>query len=165
MKKIQGILLPLALVFGAIAVFETGARYGTTNMRALAIAKELQLPLGIYLSGHTTMDDKTHAQLVTVIDNGIAAGAIHRQSWYLNKESKAQLEKVLRFALSMRGDAAAKRFEAIANSEPLPEGVNLGKLDEIRRAIDTAQVELIDNAPSLNEAQQVEQANDIKIDS
>ena len=164
MKKIQGILLSLALVFGAIAVFETGARYGATNMRAIAIASELQLPLGIYLSGHTTMDDKTRAQWVAVIDNGIAAGAIHRQLWYLNKESKAQLEKVLRFALSMRGDGAAKRFEAIANSEPLPEGVNLGKLDEIRRAIDIALAELIDNAPSLNEAE-VEQANDAKIDS
>ena len=164
MKKIQGILLPLALVFGAIAVFETGARYGATNMRAIAIASELQLPLGIYLSGHTTMDDKTRAQWVAVIDNGIAAGAIHRQLWYLNKESKAQLEKVLRFALSMRGDGAAKRFEAIANSEPLPEGISLGKLDEIRRAIDIALVELIDNEPSLNEAE-VEQANDAKIDS
>ena len=109
------------------------------------------------------MDDKTRAQWVAVINNGIAAGAIHRQLWYLNKESKAQLEKVLRFALSIRGDGAAKRFEAIANSEPLPEGVNLGKLDEIRRAIDTAQAELIDNAPSLNEAE-VEQANDAKID-
>jgi len=164
MKKIQAILLPLALVFGAIAVFETGARYGATNMRAIAIASELQLPLGIYLSGHTTMDDKTRAQWVAVIDNGIAAGAIHRQLWYLNKESKAQLEKVLRFALSMRGDGAAKRFEAIANSEPLPEGISLGKLDEIRRAIDIALVELIDNEPSLNEAE-VEQANDAKIDS
>lgn len=164
MKKIQAILLPLALVFGAIAVFETGARYGATNMRALAIANELQLPLGIYLSGHTTMDDKTREQWVAVIDNGIAAGAMHRQLWYLGKESKAQLEKVLRFALSIRGDGAAKRFEAIANSEPLPEGISLRKLDEIRRAIDIALVELIDNEPSLNEAE-VEQANNAKIDS
>ena len=42
--------------------------------------------------------------------------------------------------------------------------VGTGKLDEIRRAIDIALVELIDNAPSLNEAE-VEQANDAKIDS
>lgn len=164
MKKIQGILLPLALVFGAIAIFETGARYGATNMRALAIASELQLPLGIYVSGHTTMDDESRAQWVAVIDNGIAAGAIHRQLWYLGKESQAQLDKILRFALSMRGDGATKRFEAIANSEPLPEGVNLVKLDEIRRAIDIAQVELIDNAPAPNEAE-TEQAKDAKIDS
>jgi hypothetical protein len=51
MVKLKNLLLPLALFFGAIAVFETGARYGASNMRAHAIASELQLPLSIYISG------------------------------------------------------------------------------------------------------------------
>ena len=42
MEKIKSLLLPLALVFSAIAVFDPGARYGATNMQAFAIASELQ---------------------------------------------------------------------------------------------------------------------------
>jgi hypothetical protein len=48
MEKIKSLLLPLALIFSAIAVFEFGARYGATNMQAYAIASELQFPLNIY---------------------------------------------------------------------------------------------------------------------
>lgn len=163
MDKIKNLLLPLALIFGAIAVFETGARYGATNMRAHAIASELQLPLGIYISGHSTMDEQTSAQWTMIIDNGIAAGAIHRQLWYLEENAKAQLDKVLTFALSVRGDGTAKRFEAIANSDQ-PHGLNSMKLDEIRNAIDTAKVELIDNAPDLKETGQ-SQASDVESES
>jgi hypothetical protein len=158
MEKLKGLLLPLALVFGAIAVFETGARYGATNMRAHAIASELQLPLGIYISGRSTMDEQTSAQWTMLIDNGIAAGAIHRQLWYLEENAKAQLDKVLTFALSVRGDATANYFEAIANSDQ-PHGLSSIKLDEIRNAIDSAKVELIDNAPDLKEVEQ-SQASD-----
>jgi hypothetical protein len=153
MEKLKGLLLPLALIFGAIAVFETGARYGATNMRAHAIASELQLPLGIYISGRSTMDEQTSAQWTTIIDNGIAAGAIHRQLWYLEENAKAQLDKVLTFALSVRGDGTAKHFEAIANSDQ-PHGLSPMKLDEILNAVDAATVELIDNAPELKEAEQ-----------
>jgi hypothetical protein len=163
MDKLKGLLLPLALIFGAIAVFETGARYGATNMRAHAIASELQLPLGIYISGRSTMDEQTSAQWTTIIDNGIAAGAIHRQLWYLQKEAKAQLDKVLTFALSARGDGTAKHFEAIANSDQ-PHGISSMKLDEIRNAIDAAKVELIDNAPKPVDNEQPE-ANDIEPES
>ena len=56
MEKIKSLLLPLALVFGAIAVFEFGARYGATNMRAYAIASELQFPLRIYAQAQSNMD-------------------------------------------------------------------------------------------------------------
>ena len=163
MDKLKNLLLPLALIFGAIAVFETGARYGATNMRAHAIANELRLPLGIYISGRSTMDEQSIAQWTMIIDNGIAAGSVHRQLWYLQKEAKAQLDKVLTFALSVRGDGTAKRFEAIANSDQ-PHGLNSMKLDEIRSAIDAAKVELIDNAPKPVENKQPE-ANDIETGS
>ena len=56
MDKLKKLLLPLALIFGAIAVFDTGARYGAINMRVHAIASELQLPLSIYIAGQSTMD-------------------------------------------------------------------------------------------------------------
>ncbi|CAA6676602.1 MULTISPECIES: hypothetical protein [unclassified Lentimonas] len=157
MDKFKNLLLPLALIFGAIAVFETGARYGATNMRAHAIASELQLPLGIYITGQSSMDEKNVAQWATIIDNGIAAGSVHRQIWYLNKAAKAQLDKVLTFALTVRGDGAAKRFETIANSDQ-PKGIDDSRLSEIRNAIDSAKVELIDNAPKTTEAESSEQA-------
>ena len=157
MEKIKNLLLPLALIFGAIAVFETGARYGATNMRAHAIASELQLPLGVYLSGQATMDDKNAAQWTTIIDNGIAAGAIHRQLWYLNEAAKAQLDKVLTFALKVRGDGTAQHFEALANSDQA-NGIGEAKLNEIRNAIKTAKVELIDNAPKPKAAEQADTA-------
>ncbi len=154
MDKIKNLLLPLALIFGAIAVFETGARYGATNMRAHAIASELQLPLGIYISGQSTMDEKNAAQWTMIIDNGIAAGAIHRQIWYLNEAAKAQLDKVLAFALTVRGDGTINYFETIANSEQPKIGD--AKLHEIRSAIHSAKVELIDNAPKPQAAEPAE---------
>lgn len=153
MDQLKKLLLPLALIFGAIAVFNTGARYGATNMRAHAIARELQLPLGIYISGRSTMDEQTSAQWTMIIDNGIAAGAIHRQLWYLQEDAKAQLDKVLTFALSVRGDGTAQHFEALANSDQ-PHGISSMKLDEIRSAVDTAKARLIDNAPDLKEVEQ-----------
>ena len=55
MEKVKALLLPLALVFAAIAVFETGVRYGSTNMRAYAIASELQLPLSIYVQSNLSL--------------------------------------------------------------------------------------------------------------
>ena len=156
MDKIKKLLLPLALIFGAIAVFETGARYGATNMRAHAIASELQLPLGIYVTGESSMNEQNAAQWTSIIDNGIAAGAVHRQIWYLNKAAKAQLDKILTFALTVRGDGTAKHFEAIAKSDQ-PNGIGTAKLNEIRNAIDSAKVELIDNAPKPTESDTAEQ--------
>jgi len=146
MDKLKNLLLLLALVFGAIAIFESGARYGASNMRAHAIASELQLPLGIYISGNSSMDEPTKAQWAAIIDHGIAAGAIHRQLWYLNADAKAQLDKVLTVALSVRGDGTGKRYELIANSEERPSGLSDTKLDEIQRAINRAKLELLDNA-------------------
>jgi hypothetical protein len=152
MEKLKALLLPLALVFGAIAVFETGARYGATNMRAHAIASELQLPLGIYVQGQSKMDEQSLGQWTMIIDNGIAAGAIHRTVWYLNKEAKAALDKALSYALSVRGDETEKRFELIANSDE-PHGFGQARLEEIRTAVREAKLELVDNAPSLEETE------------
>jgi hypothetical protein len=144
MVKLKNLLLPLALIFGAIAVFETGARYGASNMRAHAIASELQLPLSIYISGQSTMDAGAKAQWAAIIDHGIAAGAIHRQLWHLNEQAKGQLDKALTIALSARGDETARRYELIANSDEKPSDMTL---NEIQSAINRAKVELIDNAP------------------
>ena len=147
MDKLKNLLLLLALVFGAIAIFESGARYGASNMRAHAIASELQLPLGIYISGNSSMDEPTKAQWAAIIDHGIAAGAIHRQLWFINADAKAHLDKVLSVALSVRGDGAGKRYELIANSEEKPSGLSGTKLNEIKHAINSAKAELVDNAP------------------
>ena len=59
MEKIKSLLLPLALIFSAIAVFEFGARYGATNMQAYAIAGELQFPLNIYAQNEADMDNRS----------------------------------------------------------------------------------------------------------
>jgi hypothetical protein len=146
MDKIKALLLPLALIFAAIAVFETGARYGATNMRAYGIASELQLPLNIYVSGQSAMNEQARAQWATIIDNGIAAGALHRQLWYLNKDAKAHLDQMLEFALSVRGNATIEQFEEIANSQERPQGLSDMKLDEIRGAILRTQAEFAGNA-------------------
>jgi hypothetical protein len=158
MNTLKNLLLPLALVFGAIAVFETGARYGATNMRAHAIANALQLPLSIYISGQSTMEAQAIAQWATIIDHGIATGAIHRQLWYLSDEAKGQLDKALTFALSVRGDATAKRYELIANSEEKPSGLSDTKLKEIQSAINSAKVELIDTTPKEDGPDQLKDA-------
>lgn len=160
MKKLSSFLLTLALIFGAIAIFEAGARYGATNMRAHAIANELQLSLSTYISGQSTMNEASAAQWTMLINNDIATGAIHRQIWYLNKGAKAQLDKVLIFALSVHGDATAKHFGLIAKSDQ-PDGLSQAQLNKIRTAIDEAKVELIDNAPELKEVEEAE-TNDIK---
>lgn len=150
MDKIKSLLIPLALVFAAIAVFEFGARYGATNMRAYAIASELQFPLRIYAQGQSTMDEVSSEGFALLIDNGIAAGAMHRKVWYLDKEARAALDKVLAYALSVRGDATAERFAKMETSENVP-ALNKAKLSEIREAVIQARTKLIDNAPSVEE--------------
>ncbi|MGZ0707406.1 hypothetical protein ACWPKO_03600 [Coraliomargarita sp. W4R53] len=150
MEKLKSLLLPLALVFATLAVFEFGARYGATNMRAYAIASELQLPLAIYAQTDSNMDIGSKERFAALIDNGIAMGAMHREVWYLDKDARAALDKALTHAFSVRGDAAAERFASIEASDKLPE-LNKTKLSEIREAIVTAKVELVDNAQSSQE--------------
>jgi hypothetical protein len=150
MEKIKSLLLPLALVFAAIAVFEFGARYGATNMRAYAIASELQFPLSIYIQAEANMDNSSKENFARIIDNGIASGAMHRQIWYLGQDAQAALDSLLSYALKVRGDAVAERFASMEASEDMP-ALNETKLTEIREALAEAKVDLIDNAPKIVE--------------
>lgn len=150
MEKIKSLLLPFALVFAAIAVFEFGARYGATNMRAYAIASELQFPLGIYVQAQSNLDAATKEAFSLPIDNGIAAGVLHRELWYLDKDAKAALDKALAYALSIRGDAAAERFAKMEASEDA-KGLSAARIKEIQELIESAKIELVDNAPSVAE--------------
>jgi len=146
MDKIKSLLLPLALIFAAIAVFETGMRYGATNMRAHAIAGELVFPLGTLVQGKGQLDANSMNSIAAVIDNGIAAGAMHRQLWYLDKDAKAALDKVLAYAFSVRGGGVIERIAAAENEE----GLDVSKrerLAKVREAITAAKADLFDNAP------------------
>ena len=150
MEKIKSLLLPLALVFSAIAVFEFGARYGATNMQAYAIASELQFPLSIYAQAEANMDNSSKEHFAMMIDKGIAAGAMHRQIWYLDRDAQAALDRVLGYALKVRGDAVPERFATMEQGEEVP-AFNKTKLAEIREALAKAKVDLIDNAPKVAE--------------
>ena len=150
MEKIKSLLLPLALIFSAIAVFEFGARYGATNMQAYAIAGELQFPLNIYAQNEADMDNRSKEYFAMMIDKGIAAGAVHRQIWHLNRDAKAALDSLLIYALKVRGDAVIKRFVSMEASEDIA-ALNQAKLAEIREALAEARVDLIDNAPKVAE--------------
>ncbi|HBR95667.1 MAG TPA: hypothetical protein DEA90_16035 [Opitutae bacterium] len=147
MDKIKSLLLPLALVFAGIAIFEFGARYGATNMRAYAIASELQFPLNIYEQAVSSMDAGSKETFAAMIDNGIAVGALHRKVWYLKKDARSKLDTVLARALSTRGEAVCERFASMQASEDLPT-YNKNKLTEICEAVDIARLELVDHTAS-----------------
>ena len=150
MEKIKSLLLPLALVFSAIAVFEFGARYGATNMQAFAIASELQFPLNIFAENKANMDNSSKDYFTMMIDKGIAAGAVHRQIWHLDRDAQAVLDSLLSYALKVRGDAVTERFASMEASEDIP-ALNQAKLVEIREALAEARVDLIDKAPKVAE--------------
>ena len=150
MEKIKSLLLPLALVFSAIAVFEFGARYGATNMQAFAIASELQFPLNIFAENKANMDNSSKEYFTMMIDKGIAAGAVHRQIWHLDRDAQAVLDSLLSYALKVRGDAVTERFASMEASEDIP-ALNQAKLAEIREALAEARVDLIDKAPKVAE--------------
>ena len=150
MEKIKSLLLPLALVFSAIAVFEFGARYGATNMQAYAIASELQLPLSIYTKSEANMDNASKEYFAMMIDKGIAAGAMHRKIWHLSRDAQAALDSLLSDALNVRGDAATERFASMEANEDIP-ALRETKLAKIRKALSEAKVDLIDNAPKVAE--------------
>ena len=153
MEKLKSLLLPLAMVFGAIAVFEFGARYGATNMRAYGIAGELKFPLGLYAQAQGNMDQQSKENFALFIDNGIAAGALHREVWYLQKDAKAALDNVLTYALSVRGEGVLERF----SSDEI-KGLNPQRLAEIKAAVAEAKEDLITNTPSVAEKEAEEAA-------
>lgn len=160
MDKIKSLLLPLALVFAAIAVFETGARYGASNMRAHAIAGELVFPLTVYVQGKGSMNTESLDNIAAVIDNGIAAGSMHRQLWYLQKDAKESLDKVLAYAFSVRGDGVLERLEQ-AQAE---EGINPDKkarLEKVTEAIKQAKIDLANQAKDAAEKKAAEVAEPV----
>ena len=149
MEKIKSLLLPLALVFAAIAVFETGARYGSTNMRAYAIAEQLQISLQIAARGEAIENTPLRGTYAMLIDNEIASGAMQRRFWYLDKMAKTALDKSLTYALSARGpENVIRHFEAMKDSQE-DSKLNPARLAEVIAAIREAKVELIDHAPDV----------------
>jgi hypothetical protein len=150
MDRLKSLLLPLALVFAAIAVFETGVRYGATNMRAHAIAGELVFPLTVFVQGQASMDPTSLNNIAAVIDNGIAAGAMHRKLWYLDKDAKAALDKVLTYAFNVRGDNVTERIIAASDLEGTTPSAQ-ERIANVLEAVKAAKLELIDNAPSQTE--------------
>lgn len=150
MDKIKSLLLPLALVFAGIAIFELGARYGASNTRAIALTGQLNNFVNLYkqVGGHA--DTQSKANLEAVIDNHIVTAALEREAWYLRfkTEPKASLEKALAEALAIRGDAVITRFEALQASNG-KEATKLSptRLAEIRTALVSAQSDLLEAAP------------------
>ena len=146
MEKIKALLLPLALVFAAIAVFETGARYGATNMRARAIADQLQISLQIAARGEAIENTPLRGTYAMLIDNEIASGALQRKLWYLDKKAKSALDKSLTQALSVRDtENVIRHFEAMNDNKAGPR-LSAERLAEITAAIREAKVDLIDHA-------------------
>ena len=90
MNKLRALLLPLALVFGAIAIFETGARYGATNMRAYAIAQQLHSLTQIRISIQTEENENAQVPVVPIdqIDSLIASGSMLRETWHAESSPK-----------------------------------------------------------------------------
>lgn len=148
MDKIKALLLPLALFFAAIAIFEFGARYGASNTRVFALAGQLQNYLNIYVQALPHMDEQSKNTLGAVIDNHIATASMRRQAWYLKlkEEPKATLDKVLAAALSVRGDDVLSHLDTTDASEAKPK-LDPVLLAEVRAAVADAKTELITNAP------------------
>lgn len=144
MAQFRSLLLPLALVFAAIAVFEFGARYGGTNMRAIAIAEQTQLSMEIFSQAHSVMSEEAQASYLMLIDRNIAAGALHRNIWHLSGDAQEPLDKVLANALSIRGNDVEKRYAEFEKKEGISptEKQNLTKIQE---ALRIAKQELVDS--------------------
>lgn len=149
MDKIKALLLPLALVFAAIAVFELGARYGASNTRAIALTGQLNNFVNLYKQVGANADERSKANLEAVIDNHVVTAALERDAWYLRlkAEPKASLEKALADALMIRGDAVIARFEAMqASKEEDAPKLSPARFAEIRTALVSAQSDLLETA-------------------
>jgi hypothetical protein len=155
MDKIKALLLPLALVFAAIAIFEFGARYGASNTRAAALTSQLNHFVSLYHQVAASADARSKANLEAAIDNHVVTAALERDAWYLlfKTEPKASLEKALAQALAIRGDAVLARFEAMhaSKNEGAPK-LSASRMAEIRKAMGKAQNELSGDTPAEPEA-------------
>ena len=139
MQKIRAILLPIALVFAGIAIFEGGVRYGAASMRAYAIAGEINLALQLRDSPALRADSALRRSLASVLDNAIAAGAMQRSVWYLNDTAQQALDNVLAEALAARGEAVLKRFSGDGGAGA---GVSSERAENIREALRKAMDDL-----------------------
>ena len=149
MDKIKALLLPLALVFAAIAIFEFGARYGASNTRAAALTGQLNNFTNLYLQVQAHSDERSKANLEAVLDNHILTAALVRNAWYLKirEEPKKSLETALSQALSIRGDDVLKRFEeAQASTEEGAPRLSPSRYAEVRTALESALNELSKDA-------------------
>lgn len=141
MDKIKALLLPLALVFAAIAIFEFGARYGASNTRAAALTGQLNNFTNLYLQVEAYSDENSKANLGAVIDNHIMTASLVRGAWYLRikQEPKKSLEKAISKALGIRGDGLLERLDALQSSteENTPK-LTENRYLEVRAALESA---------------------------
>jgi hypothetical protein len=149
MHKFKGILLPLALVFAAIAIFETGARYGAANTRAVALTGQLSNYVALYRQVAQQADQRSLANLELVIDNHIVTAALQRGAWYLRlrDEPVGQLNQALGSALLLRGDAVKQRFAAMHADAESAAQISDAQLAQIMTALDMARADLIKTTP------------------
>jgi len=151
MEKIKALLLPLALIFAAIAIFEFGARYGASNTRAAALAGQLNNFVNLYQQVGVHADERSRAHLEAVIDNHVLTAALERGAWHLRfkNEPKASLDQALAKALLLRGDGVMTRVEDMSAAQK--DGsltISLARLTALRSAVERAQDELITTAPA-----------------
>ncbi|MEC7608767.1 MAG: hypothetical protein VX964_01215 [Verrucomicrobiota bacterium] len=153
MNKLKALLLPIAIVFGAIAIFETGARYGATNMRAYAISQQLHSLTQIRISIQNEKNENTQVPVVPIdqIDNLIASGSMLREIWHLSTNAKETLNNTLAFVLQARGcENVINRLKQARESEGTNDD-DQKQFDAIIAAIQLAQIELIDKAENIKE--------------
>lgn len=147
MSKFRALLLPLACVFAAIAIFEMGARYGAANVRALALTGQLQTYLNYYVQLRGNADKNSVETLEKIVDNHIATAALQRSAWFLRfkEEPRAGLDKALAYGLSVRGDEVLEHMSSEADAAGKV-AVPADKLEEIRTAVTRAREELVNQA-------------------
>ncbi len=153
MNKLKALLLPIAIVFGAIAIFETGARYGATNMRAYAISQQLHSLTQIRISIQNEKNENTQVPVVPIdqIDNLIVSGSMLREIWHLSTNAKETLNNTLAFVLQARGcENVINRLKQARESEGTNDD-DQKQFDAIIAAIQLAQIELIDKAENIKE--------------
>lgn len=150
MNKFRALLLPLALVFASIAIFELGARYGAANVRAIALTGQLQTYLNYYVQLRGNADAASQVGLEKIVDNQIATAAMQRNAWFLRfkTEPRAGLEKALAYGLSVRGDEVLEHMTSDSEQADKVQ-VPADKLAEIRTAVAKAREELVQQAPSV----------------
>jgi hypothetical protein len=150
MNKLRALLLPLAVVFAAIALFEFGSRYGAANVRAVALSSQLQTYTNYYMQVRGQGDTASEKTLEKIVDNHIATAALQRDAWFLRfkEEPRASLEKALASGLSVRGEAALEHMSSQAEEEQGKVNVPAGKLEEIKAAVSKAREELVQQGAS-----------------